>query len=76
MPLTKDLYRTGSPNFVIRGPHKLLHNSARVGHLTWCDCFGICYILSNWKVFRQLIFHYLQNAFAGLILEIPDVEEW
>jgi len=54
MPLTKDLYRTGSPNFVIRGPHKLLHNSARVGHLTWCDCFGICYILSNWKVFRQL----------------------
>jgi len=32
MPQTIDLYRTGSPNFFIRRPHKLLHNSARVGH--------------------------------------------
>jgi len=34
MLLTKDLYRTGSPNVFIRGPYTLLHNSARVGHLT------------------------------------------
>jgi len=26
MPLTTDICRTGSPNFFIRGPHKLLHN--------------------------------------------------
>jgi len=38
--------------------------------------FGICYILPNWNVFRQLIFHYLQNVLAGLILETPNVEEW
>jgi len=24
----------GTPNFFIRGPHKLLHNSSRAGHLT------------------------------------------
>jgi len=34
------------------------------------------------KVFRQLIFHYLENVFAGRIyptgrsLETPDMEEW
>ena len=58
MPLTADIYRTGSPNFFIRGPHKLLHKSAWVGHLTQWDCFGICYILPNQKVFCQLIFQY------------------
>jgi len=55
------------PNFFILGPHTLLRNSERVGHLTLCDCFGICYIVPNQKVFRQLIFHYLQNAFADRI---------
>jgi len=29
----------------VRWPHKLLHNTWRAGHLTWCDCFGMCYIL-------------------------------
>jgi len=24
----------GSPNFFARGPHKLLHNSSRAGHIT------------------------------------------
>jgi len=27
----------------------------------------MCYILPNQKVFRQLIFHYLQNVLAGRI---------
>jgi len=34
MPLTKDQYRTGFSKLFIRGPHKLVHNSASVGHLT------------------------------------------
>jgi len=34
MPLTTDIYRTGSPNIFIRGPHKLLHKCAWAGHLT------------------------------------------
>jgi len=34
MPLTKELNRTGFPNFFIRGPHKLLDSSARARHLT------------------------------------------
>jgi len=33
----------GSPNNFSRGPHKLLLNCSRAGHLTSCDCFGICY---------------------------------
>jgi len=28
MPLTTDMYRTWSPNFFIRGSHKLLHKNA------------------------------------------------
>ena len=30
----------GSPNFFVRGPHKLLLNSPCAGHLSKCDCFG------------------------------------
>jgi len=61
MPLTTDIYRTGSPNFFIRGPHKLLHKNAWAEHLTYWDCLGLCYILPNQKVFRQLIFHFRQK---------------
>ena len=61
IPLTTDMYRTGSPNFFIRGSHKLLHKNAWAEHLTYWDCFGICYILPNQKVFRQLIFHFRQK---------------
>jgi len=63
----------GFPKFFILGPHKLLHNSARVGHLTYCDCFGI-YILPNQKGFRQLIFHCLQNILADRIW--PAFRSW
>jgi len=37
----------GSPNFFVRGAHKLLQNIPRTGRLTSCDCFGICCILPN-----------------------------
>jgi len=40
----------------------------RAGHLTQCDCFGICYILPN-QVFLKTFFHYWQNIFAGCSLE-------
>ena len=43
----------GSPNFFVRGPHKLLQKSPRAGHRTQCDCFGISYILPNQQVFRK-----------------------
>jgi len=81
MALTNDLYRTRVSKVFHPRPHQLLHSSPRVEHLTYCDCFGLCYILPNQKVFRQLIFHYLQNVFAGHIwpavrsLETPDSEE-
>jgi len=39
--------KAGSPKFFVQGPHKLLHNSPRAGHLTQSDFFGICYILPN-----------------------------
>jgi len=31
---TDQLSSPGSPNIFVRRPHKLLHNSSRVGHLT------------------------------------------
>jgi len=34
MPLTKDLYRTGVSKLFHPRASKLLHNTARVGHLT------------------------------------------
>jgi len=37
----------GSPNFFVRGPHEVLLNSPRAGHLTQCDCFGKYYIPLN-----------------------------
>jgi len=65
----------GFPTFVVRGrgPHKLLHNSPRAGHLTCCDCFGICCNPPNQEVFRKYsIFSILtkrlrgpKNGFAG-----------
>ena len=54
-----------------QGRHKLLHNSPRAGHLTSCDCFGMCYILlpnpqGMCKYYRPILFfHYWQNVFAG-----------
>jgi len=47
----------GSPDFFVRGPHKLLHNSSRAGHLTECDCFGICCILQYQLFVKILFFH-------------------
>jgi len=41
MALNQGLY------FCVRGPHMVIRNSSQAGQLTSCDCFGICYILSN-----------------------------
>ena len=46
-----------SPNFLSEG-HKLLHNSSRAGHLTWCDCFEICHILLNQHVFLKHVYYF------------------
>jgi len=54
-------YIAGSPNFFVRGPHELLHNSSRAEHLTWWDCFGICYILPSQQVI-QVGFAYTRVA--------------
>jgi len=66
MPLTTDICRTGSPNFFIRGPHKLLHKSTWAEHLTYWDCFGICYILPN-QSFSSINFSILIKVYAGRI---------
>ena len=62
----------GPPNFLFRGPHKQLHNISSAGHLTWNNCFGVCYflpnqhIMPNQQVFGKCIhFHYWQNVLAG-----------
>jgi len=62
---------------------------SRAGRFTQRDCFGICYILPNQRIFRKHIshffqhyfFHHRQNGFAGRIwpasrsLETPDLSE-
>jgi len=56
----------GSPNFFVREPHKLLHNSSRAGHLTYCDCFWPCCILPNQQIIRKsIIFSLLTKWFRG-----------
>ena len=66
----------GSPNFFVRGPHKLLHNSSRAGHM--CNAIVSVYVTFyqiNKFFVNMLFFHYWQNGFAGriLYLETPDV---
>ena len=69
-----------SPNFFVRGPHKLLQNISRAGRLTSCDCFGICYILPNQQNVG-IFFIIWQNCFAGQIwptgrsLETPGLNQ-
>jgi len=80
MPLKTYVFITGSPNFFIRGPHKLLHKSAWAEHLTYWDCFGICHILPNQEAFRQSIFHFSQKysraGFGrGPQFGVPAIEE-
>jgi len=55
----------GSPTFFVRGPHELIQNMSRAGHLTWYDCFGICYILPNQQFFVIIFFHHCKNVFTG-----------
>ena len=74
----------GSPNFFVRGPHKVIQNMSRAGRLTQCKCCGICYILPNLQISRTyliLFFHHWQNGFAGRIwpagrsLETPGLNQ-
>jgi len=48
----------GSPNFFVRGPHKVIQNMSRVGHPMQCDCCGICYILQNQQIFWKYTVYY------------------
>ena len=48
----------GSPNFFVRGPHKVIQTMSRAGRLTQCDRCGICYILPNQQIFRKYIVYY------------------
>jgi len=55
----------GPPNFIVRRPHKLVHNNSE-GRTSYLMCFGICYILPNQQIFRKhVIYSLLTNAFAG-----------
>ena len=58
--------RAGVSQRFTRGPHKLLHNSSRVRDLTQYDCFGICYIVQNEKMYcKYIIFSFVANCFAA-----------
>jgi len=49
-----------------QGPHKLLHNSPRAGHITESDYFGISYIPPNQHIFRKyIIFSLLTRCLRG-----------
>jgi len=60
---------------------------SRAGRFTQCDCFRICYILPNQKIFRKHISQLFLNiivfiidkmaarAAAGRSLETPDQSE-
>ena len=59
---------SGSPNFFIRGPHKLIHNRSRAGHLTQLIVAGYV-ILPNQQVFRKyIIFSFMAKCLRGLEL--------
>jgi len=49
------LYCRGLQAFFSERSRKQLHSISRAGHLTWCDCFGISYILANQEIFRKFI---------------------
>ena len=55
----------GSPNFLVRGPQKLLLTSSKAVHLTQCDCFGNCCILPNQKIFVVTIFFLAGKTMAS-----------
>ena len=55
-PSFRNTIGQGSPNFFVRGPHKLLLNSPRAGHLTKCDCFRKCFCQINKFSFVILFF--------------------
>jgi len=48
--------------FLVQGPHKLLHNIPRAGRFTYCDFFGICYILPNQQVFVEISFFIIDKV--------------
>jgi len=39
-----DILEQGSRNSFVLGPHELLRNNSRAGHLTQCDDFQIQYV--------------------------------
>jgi len=75
------LYSERSPNFFVRGPHKLSLHSSRAGCLTLWDCFGICYILPNQKNFCKLQIYYFfiiywQNVLAAGWNDFTSQMKW
>ena len=58
------LLQKGSANFFIRGPHKLIHNNSRAGHLTQCDRFGICYSIKSTS-FSQIYYFFIFDKISS-----------
>ena len=60
---------TGSPNSFVRGPHELLHNSSRAGHLILCNV-----IVSGLLHFtNQQVFHLNISVSFTKQLRGPDL---
>jgi len=66
----------GSPNFFVRGPHKLIKNMSRAGRFTQCDCLGICYILPNQQLFRKHISQFFFNIIFFIIKKMASRAGW
>ena len=79
-PPPQTLRRPSVPSLLracVRRPHQLLHNSVSAGHLTQCDSFGICYILSNQQVFlKYVMFSLLTKCIRGPYFGDPAVSKW
>jgi len=61
--------------FLSEGRIKLHKNSARAGHFTSHDCFGLCYILPNNKFF-EIVDFFIINEIGSLAGFGPRAVVW
>jgi len=72
----------GSPNFLLRGPHTLLHNSSRAEHLASCDSLGISKTSRFSVGFRGIsrldsTFIFLRwFKFAHICIQVTSLHRW
>ena len=63
----------GPPNFFVRGPHKLIHNTVREPDFLHNVIVSVKVAFCQIN-FSLMFFHHWQNGFAGRSLEAPDIQ--